>query len=146
MASPYEGLGEQTFASLLNDPYEGVTPQVTPEVPDRGPALTMQQSYERGLESGIAGMQAGVESFKALLGTFGDSDQYVADKIESASYYQEEAAKALEGMQPFEEFYDNPTFSGFLMQASSALWRQQQHIRRRFALALGLKLLSSCYL
>lgn len=121
MASPYEGLAEQTFASLISDPYEGITPEVTPELPDRGTALTMQEAYESGLDSGISGMQAGVESFKALLGTFGDSDQYVADKIESASYYEQDAAKALEGMQPFEEFYDNPTFSGFLMQASSAL-------------------------
>jgi hypothetical protein len=137
MASPYEGLAEQTFASLISDPYEGITPEVTPEVPDRGTALTMQEAYESGLDSGISGMQAGVESFKALLGTFGDSDQYVADKIESASYYEQDAAKALEGMQPFEEFYDNPTFSGFLMQASSALGQAAPSIATTVGAALA---------
>lgn len=137
MASPYEGLAEQTFASLISDPYEGITPEVTPEVPDRGTALTMQEAYESGLDSGISGMQAGVESFKALLGTFGGSDQYVADKIESASYYEQDAAKALEGMQPFEEFYDNPTFSGFLMQASSALGQAAPSIATTVGAALA---------
>ena len=137
MASPYEGLAEQTFASLISDPYEGITPEVTPELPDRGTALTMQEAYESGLDSGISGMQAGVESFKALLGTFGDSDQYVADKIESASYYEQDAAKALEGMQPFEEFYDNPTFSGFLMQASSALGQAAPSIATTVGAALA---------
>lgn len=122
MASPYDGLTQDALNSLLTNPYTDIQDDMGgPEVLEPRPALTMQESFERGLDAGVAGMQSSVAAFRALTGTLIGTDEDVADAIQDASYYNQEAADALAGMQEFSAFVDAPTFDGFLMQASSAL-------------------------
>ena len=122
MASPYDGLTQDALNSLLANPYTDIQEDIGgPEVLEPRPALTMQESFERGLDAGVAGMQSSVAAFRALTGTLIGTDEDVADAIQDSSYYNQEAADALAGMQEFSAFVDAPTFDGFLMQASSAL-------------------------
>lgn len=82
---------------------------------------TFQETVERGFDSGVAGMQASGQYFKALLGTLVKDDQMVADNIRRAQAYDEEAAQALSSSTEFKEFWDAPDFEKGIEQAGLAI-------------------------
>ena len=82
MASRYDGITQEAFRSLFTNPYDDIQDGLeTPEVAEPRPALTMQESFERGLDSGISGLQSSAAAFKALTKTLVGSDEGVSEAI-----------------------------------------------------------------
>ena len=80
----------------------------------------LTETFSRGLQAGAQGLRTDVEYFKALGNTLTGDDRAAAKAIEQARYSEELSAPTMAGMETFEEFLDQPTFSGFLTQAASA--------------------------
>jgi len=74
-------------------------------------------AFSDGMLQGAEGLGADVEYFKALFNTAIDNDTAAADNIRNARMREEFAASATKGMENFEQFLDEPTIEGALMQA-----------------------------
>jgi len=121
-SDPYAGLADQAFLSIINpDTYENVGDDIEVAVSRRAPPTSFQEIVERGAESGAQGMLSmGTMAAAAGNALIGD-DEGVADNISRATDYELEAAAALEGMQEFGEFMEEPTLEGFVTQSGLAL-------------------------
>lgn len=94
----------------------GVVESVNTEVPDPVAPRTLQETFGRGFDSGRAGLQSGGQYFSALFNSLvGDEDDRDI-ALANAREFDNTAAVALRNIQTFEEFKDNPTFSGGLTQ------------------------------
>jgi hypothetical protein len=104
--SPEEDVQFQQF--LGNAP----TPQF------RGRAANLSEEFSGAVESGIQGLSADLEYFKALGNTLVGDTRAAETNIREARLLEEFAAAPLEGLETFEQFLDQPTFSGFVSQAT----------------------------
>lgn len=76
--------------------------------------------FSRGVTAGLQGMNADQEYFGAIIDTITGNEAGAKSRIFNAQQYEEYSAKALQGMQSFEEFTNAPTFDGFISQVVSA--------------------------
>ena len=104
--SPQEDLQFQQF--LGNAP----TPQF------RGRAATLGEEFSGAVEAGVQGLAADLEYFKALGNTLVGDTRAAETNIREARLREEFAAAPLEGLETFEQFLDQPTFGGFISQAT----------------------------
>lgn len=81
---------------------------------------SMSNAFSGGLESGIEGMDASVDYFQALLGTAVGADEFAEDKILEAEQRSAIGGAALENVQDFSEFLDEPTVGGAFTQIARA--------------------------
>jgi len=105
--SPEEDLQFQQF--LGNAP--------TPQFRGRA-ASTLGEEFSGAVESGIQGLAADLEYFKALGNTVIGDTKAAEINIREARLREEFAAAPLDGLETFEQFLDQPTFSGFISQAT----------------------------
>ena len=85
---------------------------------ERGSDPTLLQTYQSGIEQGAEGLGADLEYFKALTNTLIGDEEAAASNIRKATQYEEFAANAVEGIQNFEQFLDEPTVLGFFEQVA----------------------------
>lgn len=71
-----------------------------------------------GARAGGQGIAADIEYFKALSNTLLGDEEAAAKNIAEARYKESLAANTLEGIQPFKEFLDEPTWDGFATQVT----------------------------
>lgn len=137
MAEPYERIADQAFARILDPTQVSGIDGVTPENNERSPARTFGETVERGFEAGVSGLQSSGAMFGALTDTiFGDDDD-VQNAIARASEYEREAAGALQGMQEFGDFVNEPTWDGLVTQAGLALGQSLPSLGLTVASALA---------
>lgn len=104
--SPEEDVQFQQF--LGNAP----TPQF------RGRAATLGEEFSGAVEAGVQGLAADLEYFKALGNTLIGDTRAAETNIREARLREEFAAAPLEGLETFEQFLEQPTFGGFVSQAT----------------------------
>ena len=75
-------------------------------------------TFTRGVDVGLGGIKADNEYFKGLFNTFIGDDEAAAKNIANARQKEAVNSEAFGDLQTFEEFIDNPTFSGFISQVA----------------------------
>ena len=76
------------------------------------------ETFRAGMQSGAEGLLADVEYFSALANTLEDDKENAEAAVRRARIRESLAKEPLEGLETFEEFTQNPTFSGFITQAT----------------------------
>lgn len=89
-----------------------------PKTEFKGRAATLGEEFSAAVESGAQGLAADLEYFKALGNTLIGDTKAAETNIREARLREEFAAAPLEGLETFEQFLDQPTFSGFISQAT----------------------------
>jgi hypothetical protein len=120
---------EDQFTSFLRDVYSS-TPEEDAQFQrfasgENAPQLptapgNLQEVFSAGIESGVQGLAADLEYFKALGNTLMGDEQAAALNIQEARLREEFAAAPVEGLDTFEQFLDQPTFGGFIEQATKS--------------------------
>ena len=87
--------------------------------PEYSPPANLIESFQRGVRSGTAGMQANFSYFGAAAKALVGAEDSAADSVANARILEEFAAIPMQGIETVEEFLDEPTFSGFLTQVFS---------------------------
>lgn len=119
---PFAGLAEKAFAEIANpNSLSGAGDFVEPEVPTQYAPRDLGERFDRGLEAGSAGLKSSGQMFNALAASLVGADETAQTAMLRASEHEQDAARALEPMESFQEFYDQPTFEGFLNQAASGI-------------------------
>jgi hypothetical protein len=81
----------------------------------------MGEVFSRAAQSGAQGLATDVEYFKAIFNTATGDEKAAARNIEQARYQEELAEPIMADIQSFEQFLAEPTFAGFITQATSAV-------------------------
>jgi len=120
---------EDQFTSFLRDVYSS-TPEEDAQFQrfaagENAPQLptapgNLQEVFSAGIESGVQGLTADLEYFKALGNTLMGDEQAAALNIQEARLREEFAAAPVQGLDTFEQFLDQPTFGGFIEQATKS--------------------------
>lgn len=79
------------------------------------------ETFRAGMQSGAEGLLADVEYFSALANTLEDDKENAEAAVRRARIRESLAKEPLEGLETFEEFTQNPTFSGFITQATKGV-------------------------
>tara|TARA_R110002124_G_scaffold22632_1_gene85049 strand:- start:490 stop:6525 length:6036 start_codon:yes stop_codon:yes gene_type:complete len=116
----YANLAEEAFAAAFIDQYDGVTDGIEADTSIPTP-VTFGEKFDAGFDAGRAGLSAGAQSFAAIGNALVGDEQGVADRLAKSSFYNEEASNALSELETFQEFYDNPTWDGFVNQFATGL-------------------------
>ena len=74
--------------------------------------------FERGFGAGIAGIRTDTDYFKGLLNTVTGDSEAAQINIQTAKAREARIAESLSGLESFEEFVENPTFTGLLAQTA----------------------------
>lgn len=101
------GTGNRTV--LEAEPQEAPTP------------VGLGETFKAGMRSGAEGLSADVEYFRALANTLDDDKENAEAAVRRARIKESLAQDSLEGLETFEEFTENPTFSGFITQATKGV-------------------------
>ena len=94
--------------------------RLAPKSDNPGPA-TMGEVFSRAAQSGAQGLATDVEYFKAIFNTATGDEKAAARNIEQARYREELAEPIMADIQSFGQFLEEPTFAGFITQATSAV-------------------------
>ena len=90
---------------------------VTGNIDAPAPAVTgFGEAVARGASAGAEGLAGDVEYFKGLLNIAVGDEEAAAQNIRIAQQSEQAAARATTGIDSFEEFYNEPTVEGFLLQ------------------------------
>ena len=116
----YANLAEEAFATAFIDQYDGVTDGIEADASIPTP-VTFGEKFDAGFDAGRAGLSAGAQSFAAIGNALVGDEQGVADRLAKSSFYNQEASNALSELETFQEFYDNPTWDGFVNQFATGL-------------------------
>ena len=84
-------------------------------------ATSLSEVFSAGVQTGVEGMAADMEYFSALLNTVTGDEEGAKQALRRAEVQEEATAAPLRGVQTFEEFIEDPTFSGFLTQAAKGV-------------------------
>lgn len=87
-----------------------------PEAPLPAPA-SLGETFQRGVASATAGLEADVDYFRALANTVLGDKKAAEQNVRNARLDEGLSAASLEGVTQFGEFLDAPTFGGFVEQA-----------------------------
>jgi len=74
-------------------------------------------AFESGRQAGVAGLGSTTSYFRALGNSILGDQKGLNDALLDAARYESQAASATAGFEEFEQFLEEPTFSGFLNQA-----------------------------
>ena len=115
------------MSEILNRFFEESANRELPARPDMemvdsrtlGPA-TLGETFVRGVDAGLTGLQTEFENFKGIYNTLTGDEEAAAANIRKARVRETYASDYLQGIDTFEEFLDDPTFSGFVTQAVKA--------------------------
>lgn len=113
-------LDDRIFADILQsydatlDP--GVVESVETEVPSPVAPRTLQETAGRGFDAGLAGLQSGGQYFNAIFNSIIGDERARDNAIARAQEFDNQAATALNNIETFAEFKDNPSFSGAMTQ------------------------------
>lgn len=97
-------------AELVASPDESWMPRAVPG--------TLGEEFGAAVQAGAIGLQADLEFFKGLTNTIVGDEKAAAANIRNARLAEEDAAAPLEGLETFEQFLEQPTFGGFVSQAT----------------------------
>jgi hypothetical protein len=93
-----------------------VRPFDAPAAPDPAPG-SLGEIFQRGIESGTAGLEADLDYFRALANTLTGDKEAAEINVANARIDESLSAAPLQGIAEFGEFLDAPTFSGLIEQA-----------------------------
>jgi hypothetical protein len=93
-----------------------VQPFDAPAAPDPAPG-SLGEIFQRGIESGTAGLEADLDYFRALANTLTGDKEAAELNVVNARIDESLSAAPLQGTAGFGEFLDAPTFGGFVEQA-----------------------------
>ena len=74
------------------------------------------ETFERGLDAGLAGIRTDTDYFKGIVNTLVGDDEAAAINIQTARDREGRIAESMSGLENFEEFIDNPTLGGLANQ------------------------------
>ena len=109
-------MSDELFQDFLNS---GPAPADLTEGERASPARQgLGEIFGAGVQSGAEGLAADLEYFKALGNTLTGDQEAAEQNVRRALVREELAAAPLADLETFSEFVENPTFGGFLAQAS----------------------------
>ena len=109
-------MSNELFQDFLNG---GPAPTDLTEGERASPARQgLGEIFGAGVQSGAEGLAADLEYFKALGNTLVGDKEAAEQNVRRALVREELAAAPLADLETFSEFVENPTFGGFLAQAS----------------------------
>lgn len=109
-------MSNELFQDFLNG---GPAPADLTEGQRASPARQgLGEIFGAGVQSGAEGLAADLEYFKALGNTLVGDKEAAEQNVRRALVREELAAAPLADLETFSEFVENPTFGGFLAQAS----------------------------
>ena len=79
---------------------------------------SLGETFGKGAQAGAEGLLADLDYFAALGNSLVGDKEGVARRIKSARANEAAAADSIQSLQNFEEFIDEPTFSGFMSQVA----------------------------
>lgn len=79
---------------------------------------SLGETLKRGFGAGIEGIRTDSDYFKGLINTVTGDSEAAKINIDAAKMREARIADSLSGLETFEEFVENPTFSGFLSQSA----------------------------
>ena len=82
---------------------------------------SLRESFRRGAGAGLQGLRADLNYLRAIGNLFIGDEEGAVEAVERAAMNKEQAAEITAGSETFEEFIDEPTFSGFMHQASQTI-------------------------
>lgn len=77
--------------------------------------------FSAGVKSGVEGLAADTEYFKALFNTATGDDAEAAQNVRRARVTEQAAAAPLQNVESFEEFLNEPTVDGFITQVGKSV-------------------------
>ena len=104
---------DTAITSLINDPF----------ATDYNPGFVDNSAsgvFKRGMEAGARGLESDLEYFKALGNTLIGDEEAAARNVRIARMRDEMASAPLAGLETFEEFLEQPTFTGFVTQVAKS--------------------------
>ena len=104
---------DTAITSLINDPF---ATDYNPGFVDN----SISGVFKRGMEAGARGLESDLEYFKALGNTLIGDEEAAARNVRIARVRDEMAAAPLAGLETFEEFLEEPTFTGFVTQVAKS--------------------------
>ena len=119
-AEPKRGLGiENLFASYASELEAGKRGFTEPRDERLGSAqvpLSMGETFGEAVKAGGQQFESDVNTFGAIANLLMGNDEAAAWKLGRSKILDDSASAILSQMGSFEEFYDAPTFSGFVEQ------------------------------
>ena len=89
--------------------------------PSEAPAVKGTDAFGAGVRAGTEGIGASLSYFSALGNTLIGRDEAAAQNVREAKFQEETASAYMDGVQEFSDFYEEPTFEGFVTQVSSGV-------------------------
>ena len=89
--------------------------------PSEAPAVTGTDAFSRGMGAGVEGYGASLSYFSALGNSLIGRDEAAAANVRAAKFQEDSAAAYMDGIQEFSDFYQEPTFDGFVTQVNSGV-------------------------
>tara|TARA_R110001606_G_scaffold379143_1_gene539059 strand:+ start:3877 stop:9561 length:5685 start_codon:yes stop_codon:yes gene_type:complete len=96
----------------------GLYSEYTPLLEEEGYEFDPVKRFQQGFESGGYAVAANANYFRAIFNSLADDEQGVKDAIAEGAQAQETSAAIKENVPTFEQFLDEPTFTGFLEQSA----------------------------
>ena len=113
-------LVEQFLGTNLT-PEESLEQATEGFAPSEAPVIAGTDAFGKGVGSGVEGLGASLSYFSALGNTLVGADESAAQNVREAKFQEESASAYMDGVQEFSEFYEEPTFEGFITQVSSGV-------------------------
>jgi hypothetical protein len=134
-------LDDRIFAEVINSANapldKGIVESVETEIPEPEQPRTFGETVARGAEAGLYGLQSGGQNFNALFNAITGDDIARDRALAKAQDYDSEAATALENIQSWSEFTENPSFSGALTQLAVGMGQAAPSVVTTVAPALA---------
>jgi len=105
--------------TISEDEAIGRASLINPESVSFGEGPKPESLYEKfvaGFEGGVEQTRADYQNLKGALNLAFGNDEAAQLNIAQAEFYEEQAATYLQQLTPFKDFYENPTFGGFIEQ------------------------------
>lgn len=113
-------LVEQFLGTNLT-PEESLEQATENFTPSEAPAVTGTDAFSRGMGAGVEGYGASLSYFSALGNSLIGRDEAAAANVRAAKFQEDSAAAYMDGIQEFSDFYQEPTFDGFVTQVNSGV-------------------------
>ena len=105
--------------TISEDEAIGRASLINPESVSFGEGPKPESLYEKfvaGFQGGVEQTRSDYQNLKGALNLAFGNDEAAQLNIAQAEFYEEQAATYLQQLTPFKDFYENPTFGGFIDQ------------------------------
>ena len=114
--------GSRAWEQILSTEDEGPSNVLEAEYGDYTdqPTGELGDTFKRGVRAGAIGLQSDIDYFKGIFNTITGDEEEAAGDIARARFNSTMAGMELDGIQNFEEFWNEPTLDGFMTQVAKS--------------------------